>query len=383
MTIQIKRTKLGTNPASLADGELFIDQLNGVLKWADAGAVIQATPLKTGAANGLASLDATGKIPSAQLPAAILGALQYQGTWNAATNSPALTSGIGAKGNFYKVSVAGTTSIDGCAVWSVGDMIVFDGTAWDKIDGQPSEVTSVAGRAGAVTLAVADVSGAAPLASPAFTGAPTAPTPAQRDASTNVATTAFLGQNLPGGLISKFYNGTFDVAQGGTSGSVAAAATAYTLDGWQISATGAAAAWSQIWNTNLAGNSLRVAAASGLTAATLQQRIESYFAAQLLTAAAAAQPITVQFAIYNGMSAPITPTLSAGYASARDNFATVTSDLAATSVQTIAAEHVGGGGSFRRRIRPAREGSRPGRPSGARVPGPSTGERRGRSNRGG
>jgi hypothetical protein len=50
----------------------------------------------------------------------------------------------------------------------------------------------VAGRTGAITLAVADVSGAAALASPTFTGDPKAPTPATADNDTSIATTAFV-----------------------------------------------------------------------------------------------------------------------------------------------------------------------------------------------
>jgi microcystin-dependent protein len=55
----------------------------------------------------------------------------------------------------------------------------------------PIPVTSVAGKTGAVTLAVADVSGAAPLANPSFTGNATAPTQAANDNSTKIATTAY------------------------------------------------------------------------------------------------------------------------------------------------------------------------------------------------
>lgn len=62
------------------------------------------------------------------------GSMIYQGSWNAATNSPTLASGTGTKGYYYVVSTAGTTSIDGIAVWSAGDMIVFNGAAWEKID---------------------------------------------------------------------------------------------------------------------------------------------------------------------------------------------------------------------------------------------------------
>jgi hypothetical protein len=64
-----------------------------------------------------------------------IGALNYKGTWNASTNSPALASGVGTKGDYYQVSVAGTTSIDGISNWGVGDVIAFNGTTWQRIEG--------------------------------------------------------------------------------------------------------------------------------------------------------------------------------------------------------------------------------------------------------
>lgn len=149
-----------------------------------------------GVANGLATLGSDGKVPTSQLPSAITGALSYQGTWDASTNTPTLTSGTGTKGHMYKVSVAGTTTLDTYNDWSVGDFVVFNGTTWDGIDGDKSEVTSVAGRIGAIVLTVSDVSGAAPLASPAFTGSPTAPTQTQGDNSTKLATTAYVDTGL-------------------------------------------------------------------------------------------------------------------------------------------------------------------------------------------
>lgn len=112
-----------------------------------------------GNANGYAGLDATGKVPTGQLPASVLGALNFQSTWNASTNSPALASGAGTKGWFYVCSVAGTTSLDGLAAWNVGDWAVFNGTTWNKVDGVASEVVSVAGRTGAIVLTTADISG--------------------------------------------------------------------------------------------------------------------------------------------------------------------------------------------------------------------------------
>ncbi|CAM6053371.1 unnamed protein product [Sphagnum tenellum] len=64
--------------------------------------------------------------------------------------------------------------------------------AQNYVTAATSPVTSVAGRTGAITLAVSDVSGAAPLASPALTGVPTAPTASVGTNNTQVATTAFV-----------------------------------------------------------------------------------------------------------------------------------------------------------------------------------------------
>jgi len=113
-----------------------------------------------GVANGVASLDSGGKVPVSELPAAVLGALSYQGTWNASTNTPTLASGVGTKGYYYVVSVAGSTDLDGITNWVVGDWAVYNGTAWQKVDNTDA-VTSVNGYTGTVVLTVGDISGAA------------------------------------------------------------------------------------------------------------------------------------------------------------------------------------------------------------------------------
>ena len=106
-------------------------------------------------ANGVATLGVDGRLSSDQTPAALVGAMVYQGVWNANTNSPALADGTGTLGHYYKVSVAGSTSLGGNSVWTVGDMVVYNGTTWDSIDGLTTEVTSVFGRVGAVTATLA------------------------------------------------------------------------------------------------------------------------------------------------------------------------------------------------------------------------------------
>jgi hypothetical protein len=77
--------------------------------------------------------------------------------WDADTNTPALASGSGNKGHYYKVSVAGTTDLDGITDWQVGDWAIYNGTAWDKVDNTET-VVSVAGKVGAVVLDTDDVS---------------------------------------------------------------------------------------------------------------------------------------------------------------------------------------------------------------------------------
>ena len=63
--------------------------------------------------------------------------LRYDGVWNASTNSPTLSSGSGTVGEYYIVSVAGSTNLDGITDWAVGDWAVFSDQAtdaWQKID---------------------------------------------------------------------------------------------------------------------------------------------------------------------------------------------------------------------------------------------------------
>jgi len=115
-----------------------------------------ASTKDAGAANGVATLDAGGKVPVSELPAAVLGALSYQGTWDANTNSPTLTSSVGSKGYYYVVSVAGNTDLNGITDWLVGDWAVFNGSIWQKVDNTET-VTSVNGQTGAVVLTTTNV----------------------------------------------------------------------------------------------------------------------------------------------------------------------------------------------------------------------------------
>ena len=115
-----------------------------------------AATLDAGVANGVATLDGTGTVPISQLPSAVLGALSYQGTWNASTNTPTLTSSVGTKGYYYVVNVAGSTNLNGITDWNIGDWAVYNGSAWQKVD-NTDVVTSVNGYVGAVVLGYGDI----------------------------------------------------------------------------------------------------------------------------------------------------------------------------------------------------------------------------------
>lgn len=101
-----------------------------------------------------ATLDINGKVPLSQINASILGAVNYQGTYNAATNTPALPAvDPSNKGWYYIVSNAGTQV--GLTL-NINDWIISNGTTWGKVDNNNS-VTSVAGKTGVVVLNKSDV----------------------------------------------------------------------------------------------------------------------------------------------------------------------------------------------------------------------------------
>lgn len=107
-----------------------------------------------GLANGVASLDSSGKVPTSQIP--LQGDLNYQGTWNATTNTPTLTSSVGTQGYYYVVDVAGTTNLNGITDWQVGDWAIFNGSVWQKVDNTDA-VTSVNGQVGTVVLTTTNI----------------------------------------------------------------------------------------------------------------------------------------------------------------------------------------------------------------------------------
>ena len=106
-----------------------------------------------------------------------IGALNYKGTWDAATNNPTLVSSVGTQGDYYVVSVAGSTNLNGTTLWGVGDMAIFNGSIWQKADGGDTSLVTgltVTGLTGymyannttpvtaSTTIPVANITGAVP-----------------------------------------------------------------------------------------------------------------------------------------------------------------------------------------------------------------------------
>lgn len=137
-----------------------VDEVEGIASAAQstANAAIPAT--EKGAALGVATLDAGGKVPVAQLPNSIM---DYLGTWAASTNTPTLADGVGNAGDVYIASDSGTVNFgSGPITFAAGDWVVYSGSVWQKSSNSNS-VVSVNGFTGVVVLDTDDVSEGANL----------------------------------------------------------------------------------------------------------------------------------------------------------------------------------------------------------------------------
>jgi hypothetical protein len=122
--------------------------------WVNRSLANLATDMGKAAPNGLCPLDSGAKVPVAFLPSSVM---EYKGTWNAATNTPALADGTGNVGDLYRVATGGTRNLgSGNITFYVSDQVIFNGSTWER-SATSSAVSSVAGRTGDVTLDKNDV----------------------------------------------------------------------------------------------------------------------------------------------------------------------------------------------------------------------------------
>jgi hypothetical protein len=178
----------------------FLGDLNGTINTATTAVTKANSTNDTTVATTAFVQNLIGTIPAG---------LVFQGTWNAATNTPTLTSGTGTTGNFYIVSVDGSTNLDGITDWKVGDWAVFveQGASdqWQKVDnssvldgsgtGQTVALWSGSGTSNTLTDAPITVSGN----NTTFAGSMTA--------NTTSVPTALFGRDGTDGDVVQVFNG--------------------------------------------------------------------------------------------------------------------------------------------------------------------------------
>ena len=133
----------GVTVIGSATATTFLGDLNGTINTATTAVTKANATNDTTVATTAFVQNLIGTIPAG---------LVFQGTWNAATNTPTLTSGSGTTGHFYIVSTDGSTNLDGITDWKVGDWAVFveQGASdqWEKVDN--SSVLDGSGTGGSV-----------------------------------------------------------------------------------------------------------------------------------------------------------------------------------------------------------------------------------------
>jgi hypothetical protein len=180
------------------------------------------------AGNGISITNGAGSIT-----VTATGGVNFQGSWNASTNTPTLTSSVGTTGFFYIVSVAGSTNLNGVTDWEVGDWAIFGTSTWTKVD-NTDKVSSVFGRVGSVVGVSTDYSAvgitntAIGASNPSTVAATTISA-----TSTISATGAVTGSNLSGTNTGDQTNIT------GNAGTATALQTARAINGVNFDGTAA------------------------------------------------------------------------------------------------------------------------------------------------
>ena len=150
------------------DGVLNIPETVGDIKKGGVSVLSAAYVLPKATTSVLGGVKADGTTTTIDgdgvISAVLNGAVIFKGTWNAATNTPELSSSLPAgvaTGWQYLVSVTGTRDIgDGSQTYTAGDIVVYDGVKWNDIPGAAGSVASFNSRTGAVSLTSGDVTGA-------------------------------------------------------------------------------------------------------------------------------------------------------------------------------------------------------------------------------
>lgn len=146
-------------------------------------------------ANGVATLGIDGRLTTDQIPSSLVGAIVFQGGWNAANNTPTLSNGTGVTGYQYIVVVGGTQNLGaGNVTYIAGDTVTYGANVWNRVEGS-SPISSVSGN---LHMQVSPTTGAVVVGIDATPNS-VAGTVVSRDASgnfqANIITAALSGQS--------------------------------------------------------------------------------------------------------------------------------------------------------------------------------------------
>ena len=156
-TIDFTSIKVGASLLEIKETtghfDLGAKKLTNIASGGAAGEALSYT--QRGAANGVASLDGASKVPASQLPNSVM---EFQGVWDASTNTPTLADGTGNAGDVYRVNVAGTQNLgSGAQTFVVADWVMYSGAIWQKAHAGADVVLSVNTKSGVVVLDTGDL----------------------------------------------------------------------------------------------------------------------------------------------------------------------------------------------------------------------------------
>jgi hypothetical protein len=205
----------------------------------------------------VATLGVDGKLDATQIPSSLSGAVVFKGTWNASTNTPALSdttpAGLLAGWEFI-VEVGGTRNIgDGSKTFAAGDFVIYDGTHWKQVPSGNTFISLTGG--GGIT--VNQSTGAIVLGSSA-TPLSTTATIVSRDSSGNFAANVITA-NLTGAVTGTVSGNAGSVTNGVyTNGSYANPSWITSLAGSKVTNAVLTTDTGTVSNTMLANSSVTV-----------------------------------------------------------------------------------------------------------------------------
>lgn len=140
------------NIASSAVTDTELGHLSGVSSDIQTQLDAKIPSTEKGAVNGVATLDAGGKVPAAQLPNSVM---EYKGSFDPATAT--FTDAGGNAGDVYLASAAGSYDAgSGSITYAIGDWAVHNGSVFEK-SLNSNAVVSVNGSTGVVVLDADDI----------------------------------------------------------------------------------------------------------------------------------------------------------------------------------------------------------------------------------